>query len=97
MIHARRKDNNHSQLVAHAKSLGFFVWETYQLPKCCDCVMIRNGHVFFVEIKDGSKPPSKKKLTPEEAIFRAQVEEQKGRYVIAENENDINQLYTSTL
>lgn len=94
---ARRKDDNHNEIKAHAESLGFFVWDTYQLPKCCDCVLIKNGKVFIGEIKDGSKPPSQRKLSPDEIIFMNNVKAHGGDYRIIQSIEDVNEIYKLTL
>lgn len=96
-MRARRTDSNHAKIVAHARALGFFVWETFQLPKCCDCVLIRGGKVYFVEIKDGEKPPSQRKLTPDEIIFKNNILKNGGVYEIVENEQRLNEIFKNTL
>lgn len=51
-----------------------------------DCVVGRWHKTVLVEIKDGKKPPSARKLTPEEIRFKR---EWKGHYVIVESVDDV--------
>lgn len=96
-MRARRVDDNHSEIINHARSLGFFVWDTHTLPNSCDCVMIRNGKTFFVEIKDGEKTASKKKLTPGEAKFKEDVSKYGGAHLVVENKQQITDLFIQAI
>lgn len=63
-------DDNHKNLTRVFRQLGCSVYSTHQLGKgfpdlCCAIF----GRTFLVEIKDGSKVPSQRKLTPDEIAF----------------------------
>lgn len=62
-----RKDANHNELVNLAEAIGMSVLETHQLPGALDLVVGAYGVDRRVEIKDGSKPPSRRALTAEES------------------------------
>jgi hypothetical protein len=64
---AGRRDANHRELVKHWLSLPGTSWfNTADLPGQLDGVGGINGIDFRIEIKDGSKIPSKQKLTKAE-------------------------------
>jgi hypothetical protein len=65
-IGARRKDANHNELVQAAREVGAEVLELYKLPGALDCLIGYRGSLYLVEIKDGSKPASRRALTPPE-------------------------------
>ncbi len=68
---AHRTDANHSQIRSVLRSLCPAVADTSHVGDgFADLVIkVRPGLVLLVEIKDGSKPPSARKLTPDEAAF----------------------------
>lgn len=68
--YANRKDANHTQIKTAFESMGHVVHDLSDLPETCDIVVQIGRHTVFVEIKDGSKPPSKRKLTSGEIAFR---------------------------
>lgn len=86
MRRAARKDANHNEICKVFRDLGWSVLETYQLKECCDCFVAKHNRTIAVEIKDGSKPPSHRKLTKGEQIFK---ETWKGEYAIVECVNDV--------
>ncbi len=67
---AARTDANHSDVISALRRVGCFVVDTSRLGQGFpDAVAMRLGRVHFVEIKDGAKVPSARKLTPAEAEF----------------------------
>ena len=66
----KRTDSNQTQLVKDLRSLGCSVLILSNVGKGCPDILIGlNGKNLLLEIKDGSKPPSKRKLTEHEAKF----------------------------
>ena len=63
---ARRKDENHNTITRVLREVGAEIVETYQLPGALDCFVAFRGAWRLLEIKDGSKRPSARKLTPDE-------------------------------
>jgi len=67
-----RADANQPAIVAALRKCGFAVWHTHRegngFP---DLTIAKPGWTKLVEIKDGSKPPSARKLTPDEAAFHS--------------------------
>ena len=68
--HINRKDSNHHEIVKEFRKLGWFVTDVSDVPKICD---IRIDKLFdgypvsvVVEIKDGEKVQSNRKITKDE-------------------------------
>jgi len=60
MRHAARVDANKDQIVSALRAAGAYVWDL-KLP--VDLLVGYNGYTILMEIKDGNKPPSQRKLT----------------------------------
>jgi hypothetical protein len=69
MRRAARIDGNQNQVVKELRSIGCTVLITSQLKGCFDILVGYRGLNFCFEIKDPSKPPSQRKLTPDEQKF----------------------------
>ena len=68
-----RVDANQAVIVAALRKLGATVLHLHQLGKGApDLAVGYEGRNYFLELKDGSKPPSARKLTPDEAKFHAE-------------------------
>jgi hypothetical protein len=64
-----RKDANHNEIQRCFEKMGYSVKDVSQLPGFCDLVIGKPNFTKLIEIKDGSKPPSKRVLTPAEQDF----------------------------
>lgn len=73
MRRARNIDANQPAVVMAFRQMGATVEVTSDVGRGFpDCVVrTRNGTVLMVEIKDGSKPPSRWQLSPDELKFAA--------------------------
>ena len=77
MTYAKRKDDNHNEIAQVFTDLGCLVFDTSMVPKFVDIVVQRrkpcNGHIetLLVEVKDGSKPPSQRRLTKDQVPLHA--------------------------
>jgi len=71
MRQAARKDANHKHITAIFQAYGFDVIDTSGYSgKMLDLLITLGNHFFqFIEIKDGTKPPSQRTLTPDEIKF----------------------------
>ena len=70
MRRAAKADQNQPEIVAEFRRLGWTVAHTHQVGKGFpDIVVARADRIELVEIKDGKKPPSARKLTPDEQQF----------------------------
>lgn len=67
-------DRNQSEVVKAARQLGCRVLSLAPLGKGAPDLLIadRRNVLRLVEVKDGSKPPSARQLTPEQAVFHSQ-------------------------
>jgi hypothetical protein len=65
-----RKDTNQDEIVQAARDLGATVLLTHQLGGGAPDIIIGwRGLNYLVEIKDGAKPPSRRRLTKDEKEF----------------------------
>ena len=64
---ARRVDDNLKQIVAAYRQLGCSVWVCNSMV---DAVIGYGGIAELVEVKDGAKSASRRKLTPAQVKFR---------------------------
>lgn len=85
-----RTDANHTDIVQAFRRLGCTVLDLSRLGSGCpDALVGIRGRNYLVEIKDGSKPPSARKLTPdEEEFFR----EWRGFVMIVESLDDVERM-----
>jgi len=88
----RRKakvDVNQPEIVKRYRDYGCSVAITSMLGKGFpDIIVARNSKTILVEIKDGSLPPSKRRLTKDEQKFR---DSWKGCCLIIEDEIDVEE------
>lgn len=72
MRRAAKIDRNQPELVDMARRMGASVWITAALGKGAPDVVLGLPRAnVLVEVKDGLLPPSKRRLTPDEAEFHA--------------------------
>ncbi len=82
---AAKVDSNQKEVVAAFRKAGWYVLIISQLKNCCDIIVSKGGRTVAVEIKDGTLPPSKQKLTPGEQKFS---DEWKGEFAIITSVED---------
>ena len=71
MRYARNVDRNHAETVRVFRAMGCDVLDvSAQSLVSVDLIVSRGIRYALVEVKDGAKPPSARKLTPREAAFR---------------------------
>lgn len=86
---AARTDDNQKEIVDIFRKLGWYVLIVSQLKNCCDIIVSKNGRTVAVEIKDGSKIESKRRLTDGEQKFK---QEWQGEYALIESLEDVQEL-----
>lgn len=88
-----RADRNQPEVVKAFRSLGWKVAHTHMVGGGFpDIVCSKAGTTILVEIKDGLKPPSARKLTKDEADFHAEWE---GALHIIESIDHVFELHRS--
>jgi len=94
MRRAAKVDDNQSEIVALFRKLGCSVKVTSSLGQGFpDLVVGILGCInLMVEVKDGEKPPSKRKLTDDEQKFK---DEWKGQYDVVETPADVYALVSA--
>jgi Holliday junction resolvase len=93
-MRAAKVDANQPDIVGAFRRLGFSVAVTSKMGDGFpDLVVGRRGHNLLIEIKDGSKIPSKRQLTPaQEEFHRAW----RGRIRIVERIEDVIKIANDT-
>jgi hypothetical protein len=67
-----RKDANHGEIYRALRDCGITVWDCASYGSGFPDIMLSyRGKLMLVEVKDGSKPPSARKLTDDEMKFHA--------------------------
>ncbi|MEO9497674.1 MAG: hypothetical protein ABJG42_24585 [Vibrio splendidus] len=83
---AARVDDNQKAVVALFRKLGWYVLIVSQLKNCCDIIVSKGGRTVAIEIKDGKKPASARKLSSGEEEFR---DNWLGEWRLVETDNDV--------
>ena len=86
MRRAAKIDSNQNEIVEALRRCGASVLITSQLKNCFDILVGYNGINYIVEIKDGNKPPSQRRLTKGEIQFRDNWKG--GKYYVIESIED---------
>ena len=69
---AARRDANHSEIVRALEQIGCSVLDLSRVGGGCpDLLVARNGRTMLLEIKDGAKPPSRRRLRGNQQDFFA--------------------------
>jgi hypothetical protein len=70
MRRAARVDANQPEIIQALQQVGATVLLTHMLGQGApDLAVGYRGVNYWLEVKDGAKPPSKRKLTPDEAVW----------------------------
>ena len=91
---ARKKDANHHEIVKEFEKLGYQVDDMTAINNFCDIHIARQQRYAYIEIKDGNKPPSQRKLTRGESDFADKCRENDVLWFLCESPEDCL-LYTS--
>jgi len=82
-----RVDANQKEITQFFRGRGFAVAITSDLGNGFpDLVVSKEGYTILIEVKDGTKPPSQRRLTDDEEAFHAGW---KGHIAIVKNEQDV--------
>lgn len=87
---AKRADANQPEIVVALRKMGALVLHLHEVGKGCPDLLIGyHGKLMLVEVKDGSKSASKRKLTPDEERFH---QSWKGYVVVITSVADVIEL-----
>ena len=86
MRRAARIDDNQKEIIAAFRKAGCSVKPVHTIKGFVDIIVGLNGRNILVEIKDGNKPKSARKLTTAESEFHKQW---KGQVCIVESVADV--------
>ena len=75
MRHDARVDANHLEIAQAYRSLGWKVKHTHKQGEGFPDLVVAKGVIRLVEIKDGKKSPSRRKLTPAQIEFHKEWED----------------------
>ncbi len=64
--YARRVDGNHREIVSGLRAVGVAVLDIHAVAGALDALVGFRGRLLLLEIKDGRKSASRRKLTPAE-------------------------------
>ncbi len=85
-MRASRVDANQPAIVAALKGVGATVQHLHTLGQgCADLLVGYRGSNYLLEVKDGDKPPSRRRLTEDEKRWHA---EWRGQVDVVENEQE---------
>ena len=70
MRRVAKVDSNHTEIVNGLRKYGASVLQTHQLKNCFDIIVGYKGVNIIMEIKDGNKPQSQRKLSEGEQKFK---------------------------
>jgi hypothetical protein len=69
---AAKVDANQKEIVEALRSIGATVQHLHGVAQGCPDLLVGRGKVnYLLEIKDGSKPPSARKLTPDQVVWHS--------------------------
>jgi hypothetical protein len=88
MRRAARVDVNQPEIVEALRAVGAHVLHTHQLKNAFDLLIGFRGQLYIIEVKDGSKPPSKRRLTDGELQCKEDFERVGVPYHVAESVGD---------
>ena len=86
---AAKVDSNHQEIVKAFKKLGWSVFNVSQLKNCCDLVVAKDLWTVCIEVKDGDKPQSSRRLSEGEKKFR---DEWNGSWMLVQSVEDVELL-----
>lgn len=84
-----RTDANHAKILRVMRDIGAYVVDCSQVGDGFpDALVAYRGKWFLVEIKDGAKPPSRRKLTPDQNVFHAEAAHRGCHVHVVKNESE---------
>ena len=91
-MRGKKTDANHAEIRNTFRQMGVYWKDVFQLPEFCDGLVIVNGVTVAIEVKDGEKLPSQRRLTEAEEKFMHEWTAAGGHYRIVESVDDAIQI-----
>ena len=91
-VRHKKKDDNHKEISDEFIRLGAGIKDVSSLPDFVDILVTYAGQTVAVEIKDGSKVPSARRLTPGEEKFRDYWTQHGGKWACIETIEQANEM-----
>jgi hypothetical protein len=86
---ANRKDANHAAIAQLLRQVGAHVIDAAVAPALgFDLLVVYRGRTYIMEVKDGSKPPCERQLTPNEQEQQAALERHGVKYHVVLSEDE---------
>lgn len=92
-----QKDANHNELVRIAAQLGFEAWDMTPYGFPADLYVVKNCKSAWIEIKDGRKAPSRRKLKKNSEDFRAFLRRNGTELFVVNNQDELIALLRNLL
>ena len=83
-----RVDNNQKEIVEFLRKEGAIVKHVHTVKNLFDIIVFHNSKIYCVEVKDGNKPPSSRKLTPGEEQCKEDMESVGVKYWIISSKEE---------
>jgi hypothetical protein len=94
-VRHKRKDDNHDEIKEEFERLGAGVKDVHSLPDFVDIIVTYQDSTVMVEIKDGAKPPSARKVTPGEQKFSDYWISKGGKWACIKSLEEVRELIIS--
>jgi len=91
---AARVDDNQEEIVKALRSIGAYVKHVHTIKGLFDILVFYRGTIYCIEIKDGAKVPSKRKLTKDEQDCKDNVEARGCQYHVVNSVKEATDLLT---
>jgi len=90
-MRAKKKDGNHHEIVREFEKRDCIVEDMTERTNFCDILVIirQTWQCAFIEIKDGRKPPSQRRLTDGEIKFRDKCNTNSAPWYLCESVEDV--------
>jgi hypothetical protein len=80
---AAKVDSNHVEIVKALRKVGAFVQSLAGVGNGCpDLLVAYQGRFILLEVKDGTKPPSQRRLTPDQVRWISVLDTRAPVYVV---------------
>ena len=91
MTAPKRTDRTHAACRDALRAAGWYVYDSHHVGGgFMDLIAIKHGRVVFAEVKDGTLPPSRRCLTPDEQRVHAEFQLAGAEVYVMEDAADLS-------